>query len=66
MGKKKRLLQELVWQNEEALDLLTDEEEIPTAYLVGQKIREFFVRPKVEERRAHPKPIPQKRSHLRT
>lgn len=65
MGQKKKLLREIKWQGEELLDLLTDEE-LPTAYVWGLKIRGFFVRPKVEERRAHPKPIPQKRSHLRT
>jgi len=62
MGEKKRLLRELVWQGEDIRDLLF-EEEVPTAYLIGLKIRNFFIRPKVEERRAHPEPIPEKRSY---
>lgn len=66
MGQKKKLLRQLVWQGEELKDLLTEDDELPTAYVLGLKIRSLFVRPKVEERRAHPKPIPEKRSHLRT
>jgi hypothetical protein len=43
MGQKKKLLREIKWQGEELLDSLSDEE-LPTAYVWGLKIRELVVR----------------------